>query len=45
MVLYGRIDNLFGKAYAGSVIVNDANARFFEPAPGRRLFMGVRSQF
>ena len=45
MVLYGRIDNLLGKKYAGSVIVNDANARFFEPAPGRRLFVGVRSQF
>ncbi|MBC7445785.1 MAG: TonB-dependent receptor [Polaromonas sp.] len=45
MVLYGRIDNLLGKTYAGSVIVNDANARYFEPAPGRRLFVGVRSQF
>ena len=45
MVLYGRIDNVFGKAYAGSLIVNDANARYFEPAAGRRLFVGVRSQF
>ena len=45
MLLYGRIDNLLGKAYAGSVIVNDVNARYFEPAPGRRLFVGVRSQF
>ena len=45
MVLYGRIDNLFAKNYAGSLIVNDANARYFEPAPGRRLFVGVRSMF
>ena len=45
MVLYGRIDNVLGKAYAGSLIVNDANARYFEPAAGRRLFVGVRSQF
>jgi len=35
---------LLGKTYAGSMIVNAANARFFEPAPGRRLLVGVRSQ-
>jgi iron complex outermembrane receptor protein len=40
--LYARIDNLFDRRYAGSVIVNDANGRYFEPAPGRRLFAGVR---
>ena len=43
--VFGRIDNLFDRNYAGSVIVNDANGRFYEPAPGRRLFVGVRSQF
>jgi len=42
LFLYGRIDNLFDQRYAGSVIVNDGNSRFFEPAPGRRLFVGVR---
>jgi iron complex outermembrane receptor protein len=31
-----RIDNLFDRAYAGSVIVNEGNQRFFEPAPGRQ---------
>ncbi|RJF95239.1 TonB-dependent receptor family protein [Noviherbaspirillum saxi] len=41
--LYGRIDNLFDKQYAGSVIVNDGNRRFFEPAAGRRLFVGLRA--
>jgi iron complex outermembrane receptor protein len=30
-----RADNLFARRYAGSVIVNEGNARFFEPAPGR----------
>ena len=30
-----RVDNLFGRRYAGSVIVNDGNGRYFEPAPGR----------
>ena len=45
MVLYGRIDNLFAKNYAGSVIVNGTNDRYFEPAPGRRLFVGVRTLF
>lgn len=40
--LYARIDNLFDKQYAGSVIVNDGNNRFFEPAPGRRMFVGLR---
>ena len=30
-----RVDNLFDRRYAGSVIVNEGNSRFFEPAPGR----------
>jgi iron complex outermembrane receptor protein len=30
-----RVDNLFARSYAGSVIVNEGNSRFFEPAPGR----------
>ena len=30
-----RGDNLFDRKYAGSVIVNEGNGRFFEPAPGR----------
>ncbi len=42
-ILYGRLDNLFERNYAGSVIVNDSNRRFFEPAAGRRLFVGLRA--
>ena len=45
MVLFGRIDNLLNKNYAGSVIVNDGNGRFFEPAAGRRIFAGLRTLF
>ena len=36
-----RVDNLFGRAYAGSVIVNEGNSRFFEPAPGRTWLAGT----
>lgn len=45
MVAYGRLDNLFDRDYAGSVIVNEGNRRFFEPAAGRRIFVGVRGRF
>lgn len=45
MALYGRLDNLFDRNYAGSIIVNDSNRRFFEPAAGRRLFVGLRTMF
>ncbi|HEY0886875.1 MAG TPA: TonB-dependent receptor [Ramlibacter sp.] len=30
-----RVDNVFDRRYVGSVIVNEGNGRFFEPAPGR----------
>ena len=36
-----RIDNLLNARYIGSVIVNEANARFFEPAPGRSWLLGL----
>jgi iron complex outermembrane recepter protein len=32
---YARIDNLTNRSYVGSVIVDETNSRFFEPAPGR----------
>jgi iron complex outermembrane receptor protein len=37
-----RLDNLAGRRYAGSVIVNDANGRFFEAAPPRNLMIALR---
>ncbi len=36
-----RIDNLLDARYIGSVIVNEANGRFFEPAPGRSWLIGL----
>ncbi|MFT4020915.1 MAG: TonB-dependent receptor, partial [Acinetobacter sp.] len=38
---YVRVDNLFDKSYVGSVIVNDSNSRYFEPADGRNWSAGL----
>ena len=38
---FARVDNLFGRSYAGSVIVNEGNARYFEPAPTRNWTVGL----
>jgi iron complex outermembrane receptor protein len=42
---YVRADNMFDKAYAGSVIVNEGNSRFFEPAPGRTYAAGLTGAY
>jgi iron complex outermembrane receptor protein len=39
--VFARVDNVFDRRYAGSVIVNEGNGRFFEPAPGRTWLAGV----
>jgi iron complex outermembrane receptor protein len=39
---YARIDNLFDREYVGSVIVNDGNGRYYEPAPGRGWVVGLQ---
>lgn len=39
--LFVRVDNLFDRQYVGSVIVNEGNQRFFEPAPGRTWLVGA----
>ncbi|HUQ52710.1 MAG TPA: TonB-dependent receptor [Gammaproteobacteria bacterium] len=36
-----RVDNVTNREYVGSVIVAEANGRFFEPAPGRTWLVGV----
>lgn len=38
---FARIDNLLDRRYVGSVIVNEANGRSFEPAPGRSFTIGL----
>ncbi|MGQ1340300.1 TonB-dependent receptor family protein [Acinetobacter baumannii] len=42
---FARVDNLFDRNYAGSVIVNDSTqpvGRYFEPADGRNWSAGLR---
>ncbi|MFV0262562.1 MAG: TonB-dependent receptor PqqU [Kluyvera sp.] len=39
--VFGRVDNLFDRQYVGSVIVNESNGRYYEPAPGRNYGVGV----
>lgn len=42
--LLARLDNLTDKIYAGAVIVNEGNARYFETAAGRTVLLAVRWQ-
>lgn len=37
-----RVDNLFDREYAGSVIVNEANRRFFEPGMPRSWLLALK---
>ncbi|XES86314.1 TonB-dependent receptor PqqU [Franconibacter pulveris] len=39
--VFGRVDNLFDRDYVGSVIVNEGNGRYYEPAPGRNYGVGA----
>jgi iron complex outermembrane receptor protein len=39
-----RVDNITDRAYIGSVIVAEANGRYYEPAPGRNWLAGVSAQ-
>lgn len=40
-----RVDNVADRDFAGSVIVNEGNRRFFEPAPGRQWLAGVSAAY
>lgn len=40
-----RLDNLFDRRYAGSVIVNDANGRYYEPALPRTWMISAQAQY
>ena len=42
---FGRIDDVTNRRYIGSVIVNEGNARYFEPAPGRTFFAGINGSY
>jgi iron complex outermembrane recepter protein len=38
-----RIDNVGDRNYIGSVVVNDANGRYYEPAPQRSILVGLQA--
>jgi iron complex outermembrane receptor protein len=40
--LLARVDNLADRTYAGSVIVNEGNGRYFETGAPRTFLLGVR---
>ena len=42
---WARIDNLTDRRYAGSVIVNEGNGRYFEPAAGRNHVLSVSANY
>jgi iron complex outermembrane receptor protein len=42
---YLRVDNVTDKKYVGSVIANDTNNRFYEPAPGRQVGVGLSATY
>jgi iron complex outermembrane receptor protein len=39
------VDNLADRRYSGSVIVNEANGRYFEPGSGRTWLLGGELRF
>ncbi len=41
--VFGGITNLLDRRYTTSVAVNAFGGRFFEPGPGRSLYLGVRT--
>ena len=40
---YVRMDNVADKNYVGSVIVNEANGRYYEPSPRRSMSGGIQA--
>ncbi|WP_296921384.1 TonB-dependent receptor family protein [Polaromonas sp.] len=40
-----RVDNIADRKYAGSVIVNEGNGRYFEPAAGRNYVLSLSASY
>lgn len=40
-----RVDNVLDRRYAGSVIVNEGNGRYYEPAPGRNYTLKATASY
>ena len=45
LTLTARLDNVFDRAYVGSVIVNETNGRYYEPAAGRTALVMATAAF
>ena len=43
--LYAGIDNLFNEYYFDNIRINSFGGRYFEPAPGRTLYVGLQAEF
>lgn len=39
------VNNLRDESYSGSVVINAAGSRFYEPAPGRNVYLGAAVRF
>jgi iron complex outermembrane recepter protein len=44
LLVLARLDNLTDRTYAGAVIVNETNGRYFETAAGRNALLALRWQ-
>ena len=42
---FARVDNIFDENYVGSVIVNEVNGRYYEPAPGTNYTVGLAASY
>jgi iron complex outermembrane receptor protein len=42
---FARVNNVFDRRYAGSVIVGDANKRYYEAAPQRNWMLGASARY
>lgn len=40
-----RVDNIGNRRYVGTVIVNEANARYFEPGPGTTAYLMLNASY
>ena len=40
-----RLDNIFDRSYVGSVIVNQASSMYYESAPSRNWFAGLKASY
>lgn len=42
---FAEVDNIFNKSYAAAVVVADSHGRYYEPARGRSLFVGMSAVY